>query len=293
MLTALLIALASQSGPPGLIGHAAVRLGNSVFVIGGWCDKPRGNSDLNWRYDLSAKTWSQSARMPNARVFIGAAVHEGKVYVTGGIDPDSEHSNRVDIYDPVKDRWESGTALPEAKTRHCLVAWKGYLYAIGGFNGNTDRRAANSGRVDRFDPRAKKWQSMPGLNVARHGSGAAILRGRIFVVGGFGASDGAGKIVESWAPSEPKWRIEPGLPEEKGFLEVASYKDHLFAIGGGRNSHAVLRFDGKNWQACSGPSWPSRRSASVQIDERLLVFGGEPDQKPFLKSILLSDYLKP
>lgn len=293
MLTALLIAFTSQMEPPGLIGHAAVRVGSSVFVVGGWCDKPRGNSDLTWRYDLSAKTWSQSTRMPNARVFIGAAILQGKVYVTGGIDPDSVQSNRIDVYDPAKDRWESGTALPEAKTRHCLVAWKGYLYAIGGFNGKTDRRATNSARVDRFDPHAKKWQAMPELNVARHGSGVAILHGRIFVVGGFGATDGAGKIVESWAPGETKWRIEPGLPEEKGFLEVASYKDQLFAIGGGRYSHSVLRFDGKTWQACSGTSWPSRRSASVQIGEQLLVFGGEPDQKPFLKSILLSDYLKP
>jgi len=99
-------------GPPVPVrcdGLSATAIGRSVYVTGGCNDGtlyvlggfsfervPQGEM-LNtvYRYDPTSDQWSQAQPMRAARSAFGAAVFEGEIWVTGGLE-----SDRTEIYTP-------------------------------------------------------------------------------------------------------------------------------------------------------------------------------------------------
>ena len=97
-------------------------------------------------YDPVTNTWTGSrtgplspAPLPQGRRGLGKAVFTGgKFWVFGGeaLDaPDATRDgilDRIDIYDPVVNRWASGPKLPTARHGILAVLHDGYIYLLGG-----------------------------------------------------------------------------------------------------------------------------------------------------------------
>lgn len=96
--------------------HDLVAVGNTLIVVGGWSMNAKdGNTwvDSTLTLDLSsAKPEWKSIKQPFVRRALIASVFQGKVYVIGGLDEDSETNKTVDILDPVTQTWTTGPELP-------------------------------------------------------------------------------------------------------------------------------------------------------------------------------------
>ena len=108
---------AIPSLPEPRSSHDLAVVGNQLFVVGGW--NLTGDADeAKWTdnalmLDLSAgKPEWKTVKEPFHRRALIAAVYQGKVYVIGGFEFDSDPSKRVDIYDPVANTWSTGPELP-------------------------------------------------------------------------------------------------------------------------------------------------------------------------------------
>ena len=129
----------------------------------------RWKDDTQWR-------WQERAAMPKAKR-LAAAVRVGEsIYVIGGEDSRSySESGDVQRYDISKNTWEARSPCPERLSRHCLVAYEGKIWVIGGNHGRL---------VQVYDPATDRWSTGPSLQQQR-GDFAALMVGKnIYCLGG-------------------------------------------------------------------------------------------------------------
>jgi len=172
--------------PRPLCGAAVAAADGKVYAFGGsWAE---GELRTTYAYDPASDGWTQMRSMPGGgRAYAVAAVLNGRVYVAGGW-PDMK---RVECYDPSDDSWTTIAPMLVGRQSPGLVAFGGFLYAMGGGQG-----WEAIGSVERYDPVSGVWEETPQLRGSEHAAcAAAVVGSRIFVLGGTGAV--TGKDVES------------------------------------------------------------------------------------------------
>lgn len=159
-----------------------------------------------------------------------------------------------------------------------VVALEGEVYVLGGIAGDLSISAA----VEAYDPKTKAWRNVAELPVAMHHLNAAVVDGRIHVVGfltGFDfAVDGRGFTYD---PGADEWVEAEAMPvgTERGASGMAVLEANIFVLGGLREGTAVTDawvFD------CSVDQWfpiadlPAPRDHMVAgvIGELVYVAGG-------------------
>lgn len=154
-------------------------LGNHLIYAGGARDSI-AKSDV-FAYDFRSRRWSRLPSMHSRREHVGEAVVGGKLYVLGGRGPVSLAVDTAERFNPAGDEWERLSPMPVPSGGLAGVELAGEAVAVGGGN---DEAETVTGAVQAFDPETGEWTRLPDLRIARHGHGAAIADGRIWVFGG-------------------------------------------------------------------------------------------------------------
>ena len=98
---------------------------------------------------------------------------------------------------------------------------------------------------------AGTWQSGPPLPVPRTEVAGAVVRGEIFIVGGYLANGQSSARVDVYAPRTQRWRRSPDLPVAVNHAMAASYRGRLYVVGG-HSARGTLRSTyvlmGGNWR---------------------------------------------
>lgn len=107
---------------------------------------------LWFSFDTENNSWESIKSMNVGRQHLTAAALNENIYISGGkikIDPLSK-SNSVELYDPETDEWKNVAPMNKYRGRSELVAFNGFLYAMGDF----------SSGIDRFDPLENSWKEV-------------------------------------------------------------------------------------------------------------------------------------
>ena len=159
-----------------------------IYAIGGW------NFD-DWlnveEYDPAANTWTKKAKLPTERTFFSTSVVNDKIYVIGGWGNNAFLST-VEVYDPLSNEWRKKADMPTARNFFSTSVVDGKIYAIGGASNMIRRRAAGLSPIRRgtiptvevYDPGQDTWTEAPDMPTARRDLATAVVRGRIYAIGG-------------------------------------------------------------------------------------------------------------
>ncbi len=197
----------------------------------GW---PR--TSLAFRLDEAASEWVRIADLPEARGGGGAAVVDGRVLIMGGLGA-STYTAAVDVYDPETGAWTNARDLPILRDHLNVVPLDGKVYAIAG-------RVRESGAWDDLEATAildvanDTWSEGAPVPLGRGGQGAAVLDGRIILVGGE-RIEGTFTVyddVNVYDPSRDAWVDGPRLPDPRHGAGVAAWQGRLFVAGGASES---------------------------------------------------------
>ena len=127
--------------------YASAVVDKKIYVIGGTNGSVYG--DLTQIFDPETDTWSKGAPIPFPATGVGAGATTGvwapkRIYVIGAVQPyglADKGGNVIivnnvqnQIYDPEKDAWTTGAALPIARILFGVAVVDDILYAIGGTN---------------------------------------------------------------------------------------------------------------------------------------------------------------
>jgi N-acetylneuraminic acid mutarotase len=139
----------------------------------------------------AGERWQNHPRYPTGPIWYpSAAGYAGKVYVFGGWQCDSGGGGCADlaateIFDTATRTWSPGAALPSPREAAAAVELNGLIYLIGGANYPSIGPTEYLSRVDVYDPVANTWSSAAAMSVPREACAAAVIAGKIYVVGGY------------------------------------------------------------------------------------------------------------
>ncbi|MES2304699.1 MAG: kelch repeat-containing protein [Gemmatimonadota bacterium] len=193
-------------------------------------------------YDIAAGRWQSGAvqERPAAGNHHAAEVVDGNLYLLGGLGRDAE--GRVQIYDPVRNRWRLGPSIPFAAGSSSSAYINGRIYVAGGIVGKTT--TANAAVLDIASGNWSTIKSMP--RPRNHAAGGTDGR-RFYVFGGRGPGSGDSNAVANgfndvqiYDPESGTWSVSDGspgapqpMPQGRGGAGKAVWLDGEFWVIGG------------------------------------------------------------
>jgi N-acetylneuraminic acid mutarotase len=205
-----------------------VRVGTHMYLAG-------GRSTRQQAFDVVHHTWRNVAPLPVGWDHIQAAALNGRVYYVGGLDgyPQGASHGDVYVYDPVSNTVSTAAPLPAGRDRGAggIVAYQGRLYLAGGFHAG-----ASVAFFDRYDPATNSWTSLPDLPEPRDHVSAAVVNGRMYVIGGrtYGKVFRPNNDAFDFATGRWTTGLAP-LPTLRSGTATAVFGTEIAVIGGERS----------------------------------------------------------
>jgi N-acetylneuraminic acid mutarotase len=133
-------------------------------------------------------------------------------------------------------------------------------------------------------PTTSAWREFSSAS-ARQEVAAAVVGGKIYVVGGLVADGGATDMAEYYDPADQTWNLLPVLPIKVHHAMAAELDGKLMVLGGfvsgGAATDRTFILEGNTWQ--EGPRMRHARGAGAAVtvtegDARVIVVGGVSGQ---------------
>ncbi len=274
--------------PTGRSALATATVNGIVYTIGGHLASNFAPTDRVESYYpglLTLIPWQVKQPLPQPRAATnGAAVINGKVYVSGGyemVEDEGEGdylraTNSLYRYDPSTNTWSSRASMPRASARGATVAIDGKLYVYVAFGGDN----AESAALYRYDPSTNKWTTRKMPPSAQFGAAATALNGRMYVIGG-----NTGKLTQTdkvivYNPETDRWSTREPMPTPRMGSAVGKIDGRIYVAGGwtkGNGVSSVLEvYDPatNSWTAKASMPTPRADVGGAVVGGRLFVIGG-------------------
>jgi N-acetylneuraminic acid mutarotase len=171
--------------------------------------------------------------------------------------------------------WLSAAPAPESRSEVAAVALRGEVVLVGGLTLD----GAPSARVDAYSPVTDSWRPLPDLPLPVHHAMAASDHGRLYVVGGYGGSLGAGIVLPTAFVLEGQtWHVLPRLPEPRAAGGAAVVAGRLYVVGGVNGSGLartayVLGRGARHWTSLPAPTLREHLAVTA-AGGRIYALGG-------------------
>ncbi|XP_065290002.1 beta-scruin-like isoform X2 [Dermacentor albipictus] len=254
--------------------HTASLVGDEVFIVGG-CDPSRTrcdemvSSDSVFCFSTGHMSWSERAKLPQARAFHGAAVVDDQLYVVGGRDQSGSYLDTVVVYSPMLNAWSVLLNLPVALMGAAVVAYRGRIWVIGGVALDRSSAPADStgGRplddVLIVDTRRRRCLKGPSLPFPCAFGAGAVSANQIWLCGGMTPAE-KGKLRSTcniYVLDDGAWVFYDVLSLNRHAFPAASYADAFVMVFGGVSTSYEGSVD-ECEVFCTGPSHGNLRLRS-------------------------------
>jgi N-acetylneuraminic acid mutarotase len=229
--------------------------------------------------------WKRGASLPLARGEVAAAVAEGRIYVIGGFTAQGENSTSVQAFNPGTNSWSQEADLPLPVDHTMAAGDRGRVYVAGGYGPGRSRLTTL------FAFAGDGWTRLASMPEQRAAGGAAIVNGKLYVVGGttsstIGAQQGLqlAKTMLVYDIATDRWTTRRG-PTPREHLGVAALGGKIYAVGGrtagfDTNMRLVEVFNPRTGRWSRLPRVPGRRggTGAAGIGRWIVSVGGEAPQ---------------
>jgi N-acetylneuraminic acid mutarotase len=188
---------------------------------------------------------------------VGVAVN-GKLYIFQGLtDGGFQPMGVVYVYDPKSNEWAKKKDMPQQLHHAMTTVHNGKVYVFGGFSRPGKELAWQP--VDNaweYTPDTDSWKALAPLPTRRAAGGAAVVNGKIYVIGGAstlpGATDPAIRFDgqprdnvigtnEEYNPAANTWKSRAPMPTARNHFLTAEVGGKIYTIGGRLGSTFVGR----------------------------------------------------
>ena len=250
----------------------------------------------------AAGKWVKLAPFPEPAEELFGVAAGGKMYVMGGLAPGWKPRGLVYEYDPAADKWTKKKPMALFSHHVAVTELNGKIYAFGGFVPPQSGPPAwiPIDNAWEYDPAADSWKALASMPTKRGSPVAAVVGGKIYVIGGATTAPGAKEpivhparphitigTVEEYDPATNTWRARTPMPTARNHAGVGVVGGKIYVIGGrtgaafisvATNTNIVEEYDPAtdSWGA-SKARMPSARSAvaSGTYRDRIYIAGGE------------------
>ena len=247
-------------------------------VDSGELSLPQNDAMLAGVYALSVEVSDSLVPPQRATAAVMVRIAKNGIFVLGG------NENQTATNDLQNDVWWSadGESWREntssagwtARENHQVVAYRGRMYLMGGFEPGPRNDVWSS--LD-----GKNWSLVPGSAdwTARGNHQALVHNGRMYVLGGKDATENKNDV---WSSADGEnWKEETGAAawSARQSHQAVSHNGRLYVMGGNDGSNFISDVwssaDGANWRFEGNAEWTGRwLYKAVSHNGRLYVLGG-------------------
>jgi N-acetylneuraminic acid mutarotase len=272
--------------------------GQRIYVAGGFAPAGGQNAAAPRAmlvYDPGTDSWAASDSIPEGVNHAGLVHLDGKLYLVGGFRENTfDPTGAVRIYDLASRAWTEGAPMPTPRGALAVVVLNGRIHAIGG-------NAANAGSLDHsehgvasdassvgthevYDPASNRWTRRAPLPTPRNHLGAAVVEGKIHVVGGRVGNDFTMTPHEVYDTTGDAWTTAPALPTGRSGIAVVEHGGQLYVFGGEtfgavqKTFNEAERFDPRtnSWAAMSAMPTARHGLGAAAVGAAIYVISGGP-----------------
>lgn len=239
--------------------------------------------------DNLASSWVEGPGLSFARDEPRVAAIGGNAYLVGGTSEVVESpagrllltpDDNLTRFDPRGGRYTELAPLPEARNHMGVVAYRGDLYALGGYSQRVD--AGTGKRFFRYDPATNRWSRLPDMPAPRAAMAAGVIGDTLIVAAG--ARDRV-PLASAFAYDfrRGRWSRLPNMGSRREHVGAAVLGGKLYVVGGrGPRSLALdtaERYDpvGRRWERLAPLPVPVGGVAAVAAKGKLIAVGGGDD----------------
>jgi non-specific serine/threonine protein kinase len=227
-----------------------------------------------------ASRWTVLPAARTGRTEVAAARLRRYAYIAGGFEARTGRSTaKVERYDLVARRSASAPRLPVALNHAALVARRGALYLLGGYQEPAGVTGGATSALWRLPRGAKAWTPLAPAPTARAALAVAASPRRLYAAGG-SAGGAPLSTFEIYDFASGRWSAGPPLPVAREHVAGAVLDGDFYVLGGrvgAANLRTVERYrpTTRRWEQL--PPLPVATSglAAVTARGRVVVFGGE------------------
>ena len=132
--------------------------------------------------------------------------------------------------------WTSIGTMPTSRSWSAAVTYAGKIYIIGGCScsSNCQQFGANEvGSLEVYDPLSDTWTTKMPMPTARIGAAAAVVNGKIYVMGGFNQDYWSeDSIVEQYDIATNSWSRKSPMPTGRSWFKAVVLNNKIYALGG-------------------------------------------------------------
>ncbi len=226
----------------------------------------------------------------------------GRFFVLGGIAAGWTPVGLVYEYDAAADAWNKRKNMPLLSHHVALAELNGKIYMIGGFvkpqSGPTAWQPIDN--LWEYDPQNDSWKALAPMPTKRGSPNAAVVNGKIYVIGGAGINPGSKDTSlhparpqrvlgtnEVYDPATNTWATRSPMPTTRNHAAIGVVNNKVYVIGGrvgnafitrASNVDVVEEYDPATdqWGPLKAPM-PTSRSATAwgTYKGKIYVAGGE------------------
>lgn len=191
--------------------------------------------------------WAKLAPFPEPAEELYGVAAGGKLQVFGGLAPGWKPRGLVFEYDPAADRWTKKKPMALPSHHIAVTELGGKVYAFGGF---VPPAAGPPAWVPidnawEYDPAADGWKALAPMPTKRGSPVAAVVGGKIYVIGGASTHPGSTEsavhparphralgTVEEYDPAANTWRARSPMPTARNHAAIGVVNGKIYVIGG-------------------------------------------------------------
>lgn len=230
-------------------GHAAAVHNGVMYVVGGRNIGGTTLSSIQYapiKSDGTVGTWTATTSFTQARRFPELLTYNGYLYVLGGANSSNTATNTV-YYAPLNNggpgttgTWTSTSSFTNTRYGHGSVAYNGYMYILGGFNGSSYNDIQYA-PISKSTGALSSWSSAgSNFTTARYGLDVFVYNGYIYVLGG--TTNGSSYLNDvQYAPINSdgtigSWSTTTSFPTARYGHHVVVYNGYIYLTGGNDGS---------------------------------------------------------
>jgi N-acetylneuraminic acid mutarotase len=225
-------------------------------------------------------SWKRGAALPLARGEVAAAVAEGRIYIIGGFTSGGANSTSVQAFNPPTNSWAQEADLPLPVDHTMAAGHRGRVYVAGGYG------PGRSSLTTLFAFTGDGWTRLAPMPEQRAAGGAAIVNGKLYVVGGttsstIGAPSTLAKTMLVYDIAADRWTSRRG-PTPREHLGVTALGGKIYAVAGrtagfDTNMRVMEVFNPKTGRWSKLPRVPGRRggTGAAGTGRWIVSVGGE------------------
>ena len=155
------------------------------------------------------KAWKNITAMKQARWGNALVECKNKLYVIGGWGG-GNYLSSVECISDLKSKWKYIAPMNVPRRWLAAVNCNDAIYAIGGKSGHANDETLKS--VEKYDPETDEWGFVSNMTIKRSAHSAAVIDGKIYVVGGIDNENTIVRIIECYDPSNDSWSVVGETP---------------------------------------------------------------------------------